>query len=235
MIAVLPALSLLVVGSVVALHLEESEGVTAAETELLIGTLAETWSASHQVVDSRKIQLTCPTVQRCGIEIVARTGATQVIYLRIFGIPSKIRLIAESAGISRGSATVDLPRDQYPWKIALEKFAAELIPAPAPQPAPIAKQPTPALVAPIEIQDTRTYSIGPYIAIGAGAAFGIAAVVVGLENRSAVREGEMSSDPARVEALRGTVSDTGLAANLLIGAAITSAIGGVSWWVLDQL
>lgn len=229
----LPALGLLIAGSVVALHLEEAEGVTAVETDLLVSTLADTLSAGHQVIDSRKIALTCPTVQRCGIEIAARTGATQVIYLRIFGIPAKIRVIAESAGSSRGSVTIDLQRDQRSWRTALQKIAGELAPAPAP--AIVAKKSPPALVTPVAPEELRERSVGPYVTIGASAALGIAAMFVGLENRAAVREGEMSSDSMRVAELREVVSDTGLAANLLIGAAITSAVGGISWLVLDQI
>ena len=84
----------------------------------------------------------------------------------------------------------------------------------------------------VEVEAPRSHAL-PWVILGTSAAVLTTGVIVGLENRAAVHDGEAATDPMRVMELQDRVLSTGLAANILYAVAAAGAAVGILILVLD--
>jgi hypothetical protein len=244
-------LALACVGSGVAVRVEDARGVSEKDLDLLTRALVQAVGerAGEEAVLDRGPP--CESADRCLGEIRARSGTSEVILVRLIGVPTRIRLIAERLTVDRtepvASAEVDLLRTQTTWSSQLSLLAERLMPEPIakkpladalpePQPEP---QPEPPLqrVAPLEPRPATETRIDPlpWVAIGAGAvALGVG-IGFGVDSHAARETAAMPPmhTPQEIDALRSRAIGHAAIADVLY---VLSAIGvgaGVALLAID--
>lgn len=227
-------LTLLLLGAGVGLHLEQVaelslEDASAVAIELVQALEPRVGGAA--VLDD-PLWPDCGRRDRCAEEVRQRTSASELVYLRVLGGPTKIRLIAErlQPGLSHPPQTRTLPRDQKSWASELGELATALYPEVLPAPAE-----EPALVAlpPVAAPPSRAWV--PLVPIGVGVVLAGVGVGFGLSSRSTRETLETTALPEEeYQAGLSKMRTHGLAANLLLGTAVIAAATGVVLWLTAE-
>ncbi|MBK6683772.1 MAG: hypothetical protein IPG45_04810 [Deltaproteobacteria bacterium] len=224
-------LTLLLLGAGVGLHLEQVAELSledATAVAIQLGQALEPRVGGPANLDD-PLWPECGRGDRCADEVRQRTGAAELVYLRVLGGPTKIRVIAErlQPGQPHPPITRTLPRDQPSWAQELAELATalypEVLPAPPPEPALVALPPAPAPAANRWV---------PLVPIGVGVALAGVGVGFGLSSRSArdTLETTSLSDEEYQQGL-STMQTHGLVANLLLGTAVVAVAAGVVLWI----
>lgn len=180
----------------------------------------------------------CGLPTRCLGEVAARTHAGELIYLRLIGGVTKIRVVAERlnrAGQKVTEATVNLAVDRRDWPTSLDRLARRLFPEALGSPPGVVRGAVgrPATAEPGVARATGPSGIeraAPWLLIGLGVATGVAGTVLGRSASSARDSIETLrlSDDEYVDTL-DRMRSHGTAANVLFGVAAGSALTGLVW------
>lgn len=232
----------------VALHVEYSRGVDPAELSQLtseVSTAITRTSSRAVVVD--ELGAPCAAQDRCVDDIALRTGTEWVVLLRVIGVSSRVRLVLVAGRQGQDETRevkVDLPRARTPPDGALDAVLAGLIP-PAPEvelepplpppqgpPQPGLQLSEADLMAPAP---EPAVSPWPWLAMGAGVVAGGVGAIFGVRSAQARRAGEASYLPDDEFArLDDQAVNSGIAANVLFGAAAVGVISGVALLIFDE-
>jgi hypothetical protein len=243
--------ALLLVGADVGLRIDDARGVSnddVAEICGVLGKAIEDRAKLTSAIDAA--ETSCTRADRCIEDLRARTGATDILFIRFLGVPTRIRLLIElfplRATVASKTVELDLTRTRSSWAATLAGVAAELFPKreqPVAQPArspelqpPPEKTPPEIAVAPTS-REPEEEDDGwiPWAVIGTGVVVGAVGIGFGVSSRNA--RSEAISGPhtdAENAALEDRAIGHGIAANVMfVGAAI--AIGaGVVLELLDD-
>lgn len=217
-------------------HLEEIVDLPLRDA----GAVAEGLAASVELRAGVRVRVDDPLSPRCDRrsrrcigEVAARMGTNHLVFLRVIGGVTKVRVIAERldrAGRPEAEATINLPRDLGRWKRRLDRLAGMLFPEPLDRPQREERLTT-------ESVDDDTGSdverAAPWVVLGVGVAAGAAGLALGVSSASARDriENENLSGPAYTDAL-DQMQDHGTAANVLFGVAAGGVLTGVLWLLL---
>ena len=238
-------MGLLFFGASVALYVEEARGIGAADRAALLALAVSVLGAAgvEPVVD----QGPCAEPARCVEGIRRRTGASDVVRLRILGVPTRIRVDARRVGASGytvASGHADLSRDRARWQRALEGLALILFPpnpvapAEAPPPPPVSEAPPAVSIdltaAPAPAEPGRIGLVAPLVVGGAGLVVAAAGFAFGASSDAARRDVEtMPHSPAETTSLLDRTHDHGLAATVLVSAGAVAVVTGVILLLVD--
>ncbi len=175
----------------------------------------------------------CDRSRRCLGDVAARTDAEHLVFLRLIGGVTKIRVVAvrlDSSGLRRAEAVANLPRQLDQAEAPLDRLAGALFPErvePVVLPPLITADPMPGE------EPSRLERAGPWLVIGFGVAAGVGGTALGLSSASA-------RDRIETQGLTGTeytdalgqMQDHGTAANVLYGVAVASVLTGIAWLLL---
>lgn len=238
--------SLLITASVT-VRVEDAPGVTPEETRLVSEALAaaiqERTGATHALDLARDYP--CDREDRCLEEIRARTGAEEVVLVKLLGALTKIRLLAEAVNLGSGSrrnAQADLPREQEGWKAPLAGVALILFPGGIQQTiSPRAKAAPPPATAPPASPETQRPQEGttpaelvaqgpapaaesdptPWIVLGTSIGVLAGGTVLGIlaqDARDSLESPEyLTLSPGEVSSRTDLATNGGLGANILWG------------------
>lgn len=240
-------LALALISSSVAVRVEDTRSVSADDQASILQALSEAIEARSgrsAAVDRGA----CKKKERCVGEVAQRTQAEDVVSLRMLGVPTRIRILAEREGAKAGagdaakkSAEIDLPRSRDGWGQALAALAEELFEA-KPLPAVVAETPplnaAPQVTATQPIESTAgqsdTRALIPWIAIGAGVVCLAVGTGFGLSSRGARDEALAGPhDDSENRALEDRAIGHGLAADIMFGLSALGIGGGVVLLALD--
>jgi hypothetical protein len=226
------ALSLALLGSGVGVHLEEIGELPLEEGSELareLGRAVERRTGEHFVLDD-PLWPPCQSADRCLAAIRDRTRANDLVLVKVYGAPTKIRLIAERlelGAISGQRVELNVPRAREQWTPTLDEAALALFPK-----APIAKREDDAAraaTAPPPQEEERWPLWVPYAVLGTGALALAAGAAFGLSSSSARDRAETvelsDEEYARtIDRMRAH----GLAANILFGTAAAGLGAGLA-------
>lgn len=245
-------MALVLISASVALRVEDARGVSAddqAEILAAISQAVEAHSGRAAAVD----RAPCKKKDRCLAEVAQRVQAEDVVFLRMLGVPTRVRIIAErqsaapvlgapSRPAEKKTGEIDLPRAREGWgpplaALAGALFEAKVLPQVVEETPPLDAQPQVIAVAPPQPVEPpsvlREYA--PWIAIGAGGLAAAAGVGFGLSARSARSSARDEPHTDReFEELEDRAFGHGLAANVLFGAAVIGAGTGVVLLLLED-
>src|SRR4029077_1796837 len=111
--------------------LEESEELsieTAMQIAEGLGRAIETRSGLSPVIDD-PVWGVCRAAARCLPEVRARTGAGDIVLVKLFGAPKKVRLIAQRFPLGRAPDPrfeINVPIEREGWTEPLEAAARAL-------------------------------------------------------------------------------------------------------------
>ncbi|MBI2378883.1 MAG: hypothetical protein HYV07_33115 [Deltaproteobacteria bacterium] len=251
---------LLLISTTLALHLEDAHGVTRPDATAIaeaIGAAVQRRAGVSPVLVLESPGPDCRAIDRCYAEIRAKTNAEEIIFVRLLGSLTRVRVLAErvidNSALRR--ADNDVERDRASWNAIFDGIAlilypeGKLVPKPpvavSPPPLPTETPPVsvtpdvprladpppplpdPALTATAPADEEP--SVLPWVVIGASAATLIGGTVFGLRNRALVRDGKAETDPQTRKRIEDSVFTTGLLANVLLGLTV---VGGVTGTVL---
>lgn len=117
-----------------ALHLEPSTNVTDTDRRAIVEIFAQVIldrTGMAPVMDPNAAAADCRTDDACVGAILTRTGATEVVFVRLIGRPAGTGIVAErtaGGGLGTGRAEVDLPRTKQTWSAFLQGAAIMLFP-----------------------------------------------------------------------------------------------------------
>lgn len=223
-------LALILIRADVVVHLEEAGEVSIEEAlavcESLGAAITSRIGEPPQIEDV--LWSSCDRSDRCISEIRARTSASRIVMVRVFGAPTALRVIAErfDTAASARRETFDLPRDRAAWRALIAQAAEKLFPEPPPARAAV------AVVAPPLVDDPAR--VAPYVLLGGTAIAAAFAIGFGLSNNDARSEIEQAGI-VRADRDYQTIADRqythGLIANIAIGAAATTAVAAAISWL----
>lgn len=220
------ALAFALVGADVGLRVEEHEDLpleTALRLAESLGRAIEQRTGRSFVIDDF-VWEPCRAEDRCLGEARARTGAKDVILMKLFGAPKKIRVIAQRFGLEATRSEANVPIEVNAWGVPLEEMARLLFPNDRkPEPKKVEEPPlVPVKTEPLPPQP----SIAPWVLLGAGATALVVGSVFGVSSRLArnTAEGEPLSDMQFADE-RDRLKAHGWAANILwpVGALTAGA------------
>jgi hypothetical protein len=207
---VLPALVLSIAASV-EIRIEDSRGVSSDDGAAILAALRE-------AIDDR-------TNDPGGEGL----RPTDVVLVRLIGVPTRIRLIAERRGAREAHSEVDLSRAKGSWSTSLAGVAKELFPE-EPLPPPVAPPP-PLVPPPLPPEEP---SLAPWIVVGAGAVALAVGAGFGFSSRGARSSAANEPHtPEELADLEDRAIGHGIAANVLFGVGAAGVAGGLIWWLLD--
>jgi hypothetical protein len=219
---------MVVLSATTAVHIEEAGEQALGTARLLAEDLArsiERRTASPAVVDER-VGGECR--DRCVSAVRQRTGADEVVLLRVFRSPTLIRLVAERfKGTATPTTTASRDINNVPeyWKGALDGVAASLFPASRPRkwieiiPEPVARPPS-----------SSRLGAWVFISGGVSVAAGATALGFGIAARNTKNDIEGSVLFQRdYEAMASHLSDQALAANVLFAVAAVGALATIAF------
>lgn len=234
------AIALTLAGATVGIRLEESEELSIEEAMQIteaFGRAIEARSGLTPVIDD-PVWGVCRAADRCLSEVRSRTGANDVVLVRLFGAPKKVRLVAQKFRLGMPPDQryeINVPIEREAWNAPLEEAArnmfepkVELKARVEPPKLELHKDPPP-------IAPASETSIAPWVLIGAGATALIAGSVLGLSSRSA--RGAVETEPhtdAEVEELTDRLKVHGWTANVLFSVSVLSVAGGAALLFLEQ-
>lgn len=254
-------IGLLLAGATVAVHVSEARGVLDDERVDITANLVSAIERSKPVkLDAAR---DCADFAACAKPITDRTGAEEVVFVRMLGVPTRIRVVATRVatdGRTVSRAQADLTRDNLQWRPALEGLAGILYPSAGPgrprvdntpKPEPPKLEPTPP-PGPVAVPVPVSVAVGaapvlvaeptepatqwaPWVVAGTSVAVLVAGIALGAVSSGARNDGE--SPPQKpddeVARLQSKAHDTGLAANVLFGVAGAGAITSVVLFLVD--
>ncbi len=219
---------MLVVG-VAGVHLEESADLPLADATQVLHALIDVLAprAGGRPVLNDPLWPACRQEDRCISEIEARLAADELVMVRLFAGPSRIRVVAERIP-REGSpirAALNLPRESAEWGPALAELAIQLYPVPLPDPLREKKQ---------VVSEAPDHQPWPWVVFGVGTAGLIVGSGLGLSSADAARD--LRNDPMQAALLSSRLErmhDHGLAANVLIGTGAVCAVAGLLWLAFE--
>ena len=179
----------------------------------------------------------CARSGRCVGNVAARTDASHLVFLRLIGGVTKIRVVAvrlTADGTQVAEAVANLaraPESARSWRQRLDRLAGALFPEPleprTPAPPRLTAEPIPSE------SPSGFVQAAPWVVVGLGAASGVAGIAFGQSSASARDriESQVLSGDEYTDAL-GQMRDHGTAANVLFGVAIGGVVTGVAWLLL---
>jgi hypothetical protein len=234
------ASTFLLLAGQIALHVEDTRGVTDEDRDAVVGVLGEAIAAVAGTKPVLAKREACPSADRCTEAIRVDLGAKEVVHLRMIGVPSRIRVLAERAGTGSEpprSAQADLTRDAASWRSSLDGLALVLFPnekrasakpeEKTPEIAKVEVAPPPPPVVPPEEPVEEKPNLVPWIAIGGGAlALGVG-TIFGIKSNNARTEGmTMEHSKPEIDDLQDELYNSALAANILFGLAAVGVATG---------
>lgn len=128
------ALALLAVAAHLTLVIEDARDVSAREVNSILAHLSV--AVERRIGDAPAAQPYLPGEEclqkdRCAATIREITGAPDILFLRIFAVPSKLRVYAELVDLTsqeRKRALLDLSRDPRNWSFSMDALATALFP-----------------------------------------------------------------------------------------------------------
>jgi hypothetical protein len=222
------AFGLLFAGAGVGLHLDQYGGLQLEDATEVVDAIAraiEHETGTKPVLDD-PLAPACTSDDRCLAAIRDRTKADDVVFVVVFGAPTKLRLIAERAASARSGGEkkieLDVPRDRSAWTSPLERVAHQLFPEGKTLPAqpPIALEATPK-----PSGGLRTTPIIAFAGGGVALATGIAFGIVSHNARTEIETTELSDSD--YDSTLHRMRATGLVADILFGVAAACVIAGV--------
>ena len=240
-------LGLLVLGATLALHVETAKSVSQSNTDDIVSGLAAAIQARTGEAPVRSVRPPpdgCPRNDRCVAEIRGHTKGQEIVFLRMIGGPSRIRLAGERVGVSGrvdARVQVDLTPEDVGGKGTLEGVAAILLPGAVPPdpptPPPELECPTATATAALPMGDSPKSAEtkwAPWVILGASAVAAGAGAVFGAQNTKT--RDDIASTPHtddEVESLQDQAFGQGLAANVLLGTAAVGLATSVVWAFAD--
>jgi hypothetical protein len=218
-------------------HVEDVRGVSADDESAILAAFSraiETRSGRKGSIDLAG----CKKKDRCAAELAERSGAEDVVFVRMIGVPTRVRILVERQP-QKTAAEADLPRSRDGWEPVLAGLAEALFPeakprsetvatvGPKPEPPRVKPEPAPAV-------EPESSSLLPWIAFGAGAVALSVGTGFGLSSRDA-RDDARSRPHSDMEndALSDRAIGHGLAANVMFGTAVIAVGAGVLLLVLE--
>lgn len=168
---------------------------------------------------------------RCVGDVAARTGADHLVFVRLIGGVTRIRILAERTdpgGRVVAEQTVNIARDGAGWARDLDRLAGALFPRRVGVAAE--RQNGPELVVAPEERPSEASPVAPWVVLGVGVASGAAGVAFGQSSASA--RDRIENQTLTGEAYGEQVSrmrDHGTAANVLFGISAGAILTGVVW------
>jgi hypothetical protein len=220
-------IGLLLTASGVGVHLEDVGELPLEDAARLAQSLAqaiEKRTGQRSVVDD-PLWPACQTGDRCTAAIRDRTQTNDIVFVRLFAAPLKIRLIAERVApkAEPRRTEVDLPKSDRAWSSALEPAAAALFPEGAA-----------ALKAAIDTHTTTTPAVKPesgpasWILLGAGGVAlgtGVGLGIVSRRARTAIQSEDL--DDAAYGSAVTRMQVTAIAADILFLAAAACIVASL--------
>lgn len=126
-------LAMLFCGANVAVHVADAQDVSKSEIAKItaaLGRAIEKRTGRAVAADTRHAS-PCTTLPECLAGIRTRTEASDIVLLRIFGVPTRVRVIAELWGDDQAPgprAHTDLSRAAKSWAALFDHVAADLFP-----------------------------------------------------------------------------------------------------------
>lgn len=221
----------------VGIHLDEIGGLSLDDATSLaqsLGEAIERRTGIRPVLDD-PLWPACQTDDRCLPAVRDRTRADHLVFIKVFGAPTKIRMIAErlpSADPGSVRFETDLPRGAASWSPLLDGAAERLFPDIDRGDAQPAVAETAAIV-----QDDGASSdlLWPLSALGASAALlgvGAAFGVSSLRARNAIETQPLSDDAYEDELSR--MRSHGRVANVLFGTAGVALVVSIVLFVVSD-
>jgi hypothetical protein len=135
----------LILGARIGLYVEDHVGVAAQRADRVTQEVQAALGRLSGAAIAVEPPFRCDSEDRCVGEIRTRTRADEVVMLRMFAGPTRIRLLAERvaiAGRTAVSAEAELKQDEETWKSALDAVAATLFPESAAKSGTVIVSPT---------------------------------------------------------------------------------------------
>ncbi|MBI4816493.1 MAG: hypothetical protein HY791_09545 [Deltaproteobacteria bacterium] len=125
--------SLLLIATTLALHLEDAHGVAqpdAAAIAEAIGAAVQRRAGVSPVLVLESPGADCRSIDRCYGEIRAKTNAEEIIFVRLLGSLTRVRVLAERVidGTALRRADNDVERDRGSWGATFDGIALILYP-----------------------------------------------------------------------------------------------------------
>ncbi len=224
----------------VAFQLDYASGVSSSdvlEFSKALRRAVESRTGLDVVADAGK---PCGRTPSCVTAVLARTRSQRVVFLKLLGVPTRIRLLAEQHRVGHPSVSVsrDLPRSPKPGRSLWRGVAELLFPNTVLAPPKVRPPPPPtAHVTPQDIPKApqREISWAPWVLFGVGLAMTGAGVGFGVSSRGA--RSSAANEPHTAEELENLEDRAighGLAANILWGTAGASVLAGGLWLIFED-
>ena len=225
------SLGLLLVGSGVSVHLEELGEMPLQEASTFGDRLAEaieSRTARRAVLDD-PLWPECREANRCVDAIRARTTTDDVVLLRLYSGPTKLRLIAERLsvdGLRDARIEENVPRDASAWSEPIANLAERLFPEPPKPEEEVADR----IVAPRPVEEEiGFFDVAPWAMFGASVATLAVSAGFGISSRSARKDLESAQpdDDTFGATFDRMQSHQRIANGCLAGGLAGIAVGGV--------
>lgn len=235
-------IALLAPASPVGIHVKESEEVDARSALTIARTMGDsiTRETGLDCTVDDTVWSQCSDTPSCVADVAARTGAIDVVLLRLYGARTKVLVVAERF-TPRAEAPLrveeSMPRDEEKWRGALEAIARKLFAGSKPVTPPLGDVAPEDPVSSARSTAYREDGGGPWVWLSFGAGLtalgvGIALGVSSRDARSTLREGAHTDQ--EIDALSGRAKHHALAANVLFSAAAIAVVSGaILWWAED--
>jgi hypothetical protein len=226
---------LLFIASVPGMHLDRAVGIPLESAFTVVRAVAdavERRTGVAPVIDD-PVWSSCDRKDRCLLEVASRLHAQELIFVRVFGGPTRLKVVSERIAVQAdGSGLVSrnfdstLAKEGSGWADALDQVAAELFPEILPPSKPDELRPAPPALRPELSARPRLL---PWVLTGVAIASGAIALGFALDARAARSSLEAKVLPDQEYApLRARVDESGPLSNgFLIGALLVSAAGAV--------
>lgn len=216
---------------IVALHIEELSELELGEAlPVIVAFRAKLDGFADVETALDDPSFGCESKDRCFDEVRARTGAGEVVMIRLTAGPKRVQMrVRRAAGGQSAQALLD--RQPGLWDSALFELAQALFPEARPRLAET-RTATRAIIA-VEGAERAP----PYVAYALGGAgivstiAGIACAAVNSDARGQIRDELLPAE--EYEALRGRAKSFGLASSVLITAGVAAIGTGLTWWIVD--
>ena len=228
-------LAFLVVASV-EVRVEDARGVSSDEARTIADGLKSAIAERAKSDVAVQSKSPCGQTPACLAEL-SKSGATDFVFVRLIGVPTRIRLIVERVGAQDGRSEVDLTRARGSWPVVFGGVAEHLFPEAPPPPPTIAPPPPPppeiAPPPPTPVIET-SFNYAPWLLAGAGVV--VVAVGVGFGASSRGARSSAANEPHTMEELTDLEDRAighGIAANVMFGIGGAGVLGGLIWWLAD--
>ena len=239
-------IGLLLVSSGLGVHLEDVVDLPLRDAAAVAESLAravEPYAGLRARVDD-PLSPRCVPPGRCVGDVAVRTAAEHLIFVRLIGGVTRIRVRAirtDPSGRRLAEASVDLSRSAAAWPAPIDRLARLLFPSPLGERSmtpgrdrlsvdPVAGAAKQA-VAPEG--GPSVSDVGPWVSLGLGVAAGATGAAFGASSAAARDRIETDNlvGSEYTDAL-GQMRDHGTAANILLGVAAGAVITGVVWLIV---